>query len=155
MAEGSTAAVARLKHGGIRQVSRGKYITAIGNMFPQVLSPPSEEEAALVCVVCGDWANSSTLNLQIIGPRRTSLMCALWTGHLRLRLPRDGCGFSMIFVMPMWVESRMVCLLWGSLFRPLTPIIMILQQRFQVCLYKPRQRCTVQCVEQYYSCAFV
>mmetsp|Transcript_16406 Transcript_16406/g.33088 ORF Transcript_16406/g.33088 Transcript_16406/m.33088 type:complete len:122 (-) Transcript_16406:3163-3528(-) len=120
MAEGSTAAVGSLKHGGIWHVSRGKYITAIGNMFPQVLSPPSEEEAALVCVVCGDWANSSTLNLQIIEPRRTSLTCALWTGHLRLRLPRDGCGFSMIFVMPR-----------------------ILEQQFQFCLSKPRQRCAM------------
>ncbi|KAK1734920.1 hypothetical protein QTG54_014380 [Skeletonema marinoi] len=37
-AEGSTAAVGSLKHGGIWHVSRGKYITAIGNRFPQ-LSP--------------------------------------------------------------------------------------------------------------------
>ena len=32
------------------------YITAIGRMFPQVLSPPSEAAAASVCVVFGDWS---------------------------------------------------------------------------------------------------
>lgn len=31
------------------------YLKAIGSMFPQVLSPPSEAAAASVCVVFGDW----------------------------------------------------------------------------------------------------
>jgi hypothetical protein len=69
---------------------------------------------------------SSTLNLHITEPRRTSLMCAMWTGHSRLRLPRDGCGFSMIFVMASSSKSAYT-----------SPVS------------------AVQCVEQYYSCAFV